>query len=75
MTIAAFVSNIVDIFEVNSVMLSKGWHLNADPMGRFSEIWDNYETERRKGNYKAIMLYASVFYPLWLPSDLTQPQS
>ncbi|KAL6956476.1 Dihydrosphingosine phosphate lyase [Sarracenia purpurea var. burkii] len=29
MTIVAFGSNIVDIFEVNDIMSSKGWHLNA----------------------------------------------
>ncbi|KAL2253780.1 sphingosine-1-phosphate lyase isoform X1 [Sesamum indicum] len=29
MTIVAFGSDIVDIFEVNDVMSSKGWHLNA----------------------------------------------
>lgn len=29
MTIVAFGSNDVDIFEVNDVMLSRGWHLNA----------------------------------------------
>lgn len=29
MTIVAFASNIVDIFEVNDLMSSKGWHLNA----------------------------------------------
>ncbi|GMY26575.1 sphingosine-1-phosphate lyase isoform X1 [Fagus crenata] len=29
MTIVAFGSNVVDIFEVNDVMSSKGWHLNA----------------------------------------------
>ncbi|XXG41559.1 hypothetical protein AAC387_Pa01g1998 [Persea americana] len=29
MTIVAFGSNIVDIFEVNDLMSSKGWHLNA----------------------------------------------
>lgn len=29
MTLVAFGSNVVDIFEVNDVMSSKGWHLNA----------------------------------------------
>ncbi|KAL2903858.1 Sphingosine-1-phosphate lyase [Bienertia sinuspersici] len=29
MTIVAFASNIIDIFEVNDMMSSKGWHLNA----------------------------------------------
>ncbi|KOM36727.1 hypothetical protein LR48_Vigan03g010800 [Vigna angularis] len=29
MTIVAFGSDVVDIFEVNDVMSSKGWHLNA----------------------------------------------
>ncbi|XP_030960514.1 sphingosine-1-phosphate lyase isoform X1 [Quercus lobata] len=29
MTIVAFGSNVVDIFEVNDTMSSKGWHLNA----------------------------------------------
>ncbi|XP_021723067.1 sphingosine-1-phosphate lyase-like [Chenopodium quinoa] len=29
MTIVAFASNVVDIFEVNDQMSSKGWHLNA----------------------------------------------
>ncbi|KAF3431018.1 hypothetical protein FNV43_RR25748 [Rhamnella rubrinervis] len=29
MTIIAFGSNVVDIFEVNDIMTSKGWHLNA----------------------------------------------
>lgn len=29
MTIVAFGSNVVDIFEVNDSMSSKGWHLNA----------------------------------------------
>ncbi|CAN1295163.1 Sphingosine-1-phosphate lyase [Linum perenne] len=29
MTIVAFGSNLVDIFEVNDIMTSKGWHLNA----------------------------------------------
>ncbi|KAG8365859.1 hypothetical protein BUALT_Bualt17G0015700 [Buddleja alternifolia] len=29
MTIVAFGSDIVDIFEVNDIMSSKGWHLNA----------------------------------------------
>ncbi|RWR79997.1 sphingosine-1-phosphate lyase [Cinnamomum micranthum f. kanehirae] len=29
MTIVAFGSNIIDIFEVNDLMSSKGWHLNA----------------------------------------------
>ncbi|WCJ38799.1 Sphingosine-1-phosphate lyase [Euphorbia peplus] len=29
MTIVAFGSNVVDIFEVNDIMSSKGWHLNA----------------------------------------------
>lgn len=29
MTIVAFGSNVVDIFEINDVMSSKGWHLNA----------------------------------------------
>lgn len=29
MTIVAFGSNVLDIFEVNDVMTSKGWHLNA----------------------------------------------
>ncbi|KAK1305560.1 Sphingosine-1-phosphate lyase [Acorus calamus] len=29
MTVIAFGSNVVDIFEVNDIMSSKGWHLNA----------------------------------------------
>lgn len=29
MTIIAFGSNVLDIFEVNDIMSSKGWHLNA----------------------------------------------
>ncbi|XP_034692797.1 sphingosine-1-phosphate lyase [Vitis riparia] len=29
MTIVAFGSNVVDIFEVNDILSSKGWHLNA----------------------------------------------
>nr|DAD17744.1 TPA_asm: hypothetical protein HUJ06_019207 [Nelumbo nucifera]DAD20020.1 TPA_asm: hypothetical protein HUJ06_021483 [Nelumbo nucifera] len=29
LTIVAFGSNDVDIFEVNDIMSSKGWHLNA----------------------------------------------
>ncbi|KAJ7957528.1 Glutamate decarboxylase/sphingosine phosphate lyase [Quillaja saponaria] len=29
MTIVAFGSNVVDIFEVNDIMSTKGWHLNA----------------------------------------------
>lgn len=29
MTIVAFGSNVLDIFEVNDMMSSKGWHLNA----------------------------------------------
>lgn len=29
MTIVAFGSEVIDIFEVNDVMSSKGWHLNA----------------------------------------------
>jgi len=29
MTVIAFGSNTVDIFEVNDIMSSKGWHLNA----------------------------------------------
>lgn len=29
MTVVAFGSNDVDIFEVNDMMTSKGWHLNA----------------------------------------------
>ncbi|XP_015894281.1 sphingosine-1-phosphate lyase isoform X1 [Ziziphus jujuba] len=29
MTIVAFGSNVVDIFEVNDILTSKGWHLNA----------------------------------------------
>lgn len=29
MTIVAFGSHVVDIFEVNDIMTSKGWHLNA----------------------------------------------
>jgi sphinganine-1-phosphate aldolase len=29
MTIVAFGSNVLDIFEVNDIMSSKGWHLNA----------------------------------------------
>ncbi|KAK2359802.1 glutamate decarboxylase [Trifolium repens] len=29
MTILAFGSNVLDIFEVNDIMSSKGWHLNA----------------------------------------------
>ncbi|XP_004310101.1 PREDICTED: sphingosine-1-phosphate lyase [Fragaria vesca subsp. vesca] len=29
MTVVAFGSNVVDIFEVNDIMSSKGWHLNA----------------------------------------------
>ncbi|KAF8040930.1 hypothetical protein BT93_B2987 [Corymbia citriodora subsp. variegata] len=29
MTIVAFGSNVIDIFEVNDIMTSKGWHLNA----------------------------------------------
>ncbi|CAL5398361.1 unnamed protein product [Camellia sinensis] len=29
MTIVAFGSNVVDVFEVNDIMSSKGWHLNA----------------------------------------------
>lgn len=29
MTIVAFASNVLDIFEVNDLMSSKGWHLNA----------------------------------------------
>ncbi|XP_021910909.1 sphingosine-1-phosphate lyase-like [Carica papaya] len=29
MTIVAFGSNVVDIFEVNDIMSSKGWHMNA----------------------------------------------
>ncbi|GER47320.1 sphingosine-1-phosphate lyase [Striga asiatica] len=29
MTIVAFGSDIMDIFEVNDIMSSKGWHLNA----------------------------------------------
>lgn len=29
MTIVAFGSDVVDIFEINDVMSSKGWHLNA----------------------------------------------
>lgn len=29
MTLVAFGSNVLDIFEVNDVMSSKGWHLNA----------------------------------------------
>ncbi|XP_020977882.1 sphingosine-1-phosphate lyase [Arachis ipaensis] len=29
MTIVAFGSNVLDIFEVNDLMTSKGWHLNA----------------------------------------------
>ncbi|KAB1207744.1 Sphingosine-1-phosphate lyase [Morella rubra] len=29
MTIVAFGSNVIDIFEVNDIMSSKGWHLNA----------------------------------------------
>lgn len=29
MTIVAFGSDVLDIFEVNDIMSSKGWHLNA----------------------------------------------
>ena len=29
MTVVAFGSNVVDIFEVNDIMTKKGWHLNA----------------------------------------------
>ncbi|KAI8527911.1 hypothetical protein RHMOL_Rhmol12G0110600 [Rhododendron molle] len=29
MTIVAFGSNVIDIFEVNDILSSKGWHLNA----------------------------------------------
>ncbi|XP_050205292.1 sphingosine-1-phosphate lyase isoform X2 [Mercurialis annua] len=29
MTVIAFGSNVVDIFEVNDILTSKGWHLNA----------------------------------------------
>ncbi|CAD6253297.1 unnamed protein product [Miscanthus lutarioriparius] len=29
MTVVAFASDVVDIFEVNDIMSSKGWHLNA----------------------------------------------
>lgn len=29
MTVVAFGSDVVDIFEVNDIMSSKGWHLNA----------------------------------------------
>jgi sphinganine-1-phosphate aldolase len=29
MTVVAFGSDAVDIFEVNDIMSSKGWHLNA----------------------------------------------
>lgn len=29
MTIVAFGSYVLDIFEVNDMMSSKGWHLNA----------------------------------------------
>ena len=29
MTIVAFGSTVIDIFEVNDIMSSKGWHLNA----------------------------------------------
>lgn len=29
MTIVAFGSDVIDIFEVNDIMSSKGWHLNA----------------------------------------------
>lgn len=29
MTVVALGSNVVDIFEVNDIMSSKGWHLNA----------------------------------------------
>lgn len=29
MTIIAFGSDVLDIFEVNDIMSSKGWHLNA----------------------------------------------
>lgn len=29
MTVVAFGSNVVDIFEVNDIMSTKGWHLNA----------------------------------------------
>lgn len=28
MTIVAFASNVIDIFEVNDMLSSKGWHLN-----------------------------------------------
>lgn len=29
MTVVAFGSDVVEIFEVNDIMASKGWHLNA----------------------------------------------
>jgi hypothetical protein len=29
MTVVGFGSDVVDIFEVNDIMSSKGWHLNA----------------------------------------------
>lgn len=29
MTVVAFGSNVIDIFEVNDILSSKGWHLNA----------------------------------------------
>ena len=29
MTIVAFGSDVIDIFEVNDILSSKGWHLNA----------------------------------------------
>lgn len=29
MTVVAFGSDVIDVFEVNDIMSSKGWHLNA----------------------------------------------
>lgn len=49
MTIVAFGSNVVDIFEVNDIMSSKGWHLNAlQRPNRFVFLLLFYFFEHRK---------------------------
>lgn len=56
--VIAFGSESVDIFEVNDLMSSKGWHLNA--LQRPNRYWLHFQPSMNN----------VALYPCWCMSDL-----
>lgn len=63
MTVVAFGSNAVDIFEVNDLMSSKGWHLNALQRPNRQAFFLTQHILQRFNNYVSYTFHFVILTP------------